>query len=112
MVLDRAATTLSDFARHAGLDISLAQQAFEARLDALSERGEDLASIRWRAAFGRPLDYYTGIVFEISARRGGDLVLAGGGRYDRLMELLGAQEPIPAVGFSLWVERLFPEARP
>ena len=106
VTLDRAAPALADFARHAGLDISLAQQAFEARLDALSERGEDLSAIRWRAAFGRPLDYYTGLVFEISARRGGDLVLAGGGRYDRLMELLGAQEPIPAVGFSLWLDRI------
>ena len=106
VALDRAAPALADFARHAGLDISLAQQAFEARLDALSERGENLSSIRWRAAFGRPLDYYTGLVFEVSARRGGDLVLAGGGRYDRLMELLGAQEPIPAVGFSLWLDRI------
>jgi len=104
--LDRAASALAEFARDAGLDISHAQQAFEARLDALSERGEDLSSIRWRAAFGRPLDYYTGLVFEISARLGGDLVLAGGGRYDRLMELLGAQEPIPAVGFSLWLDRI------
>lgn len=103
--LDRAAAALSDFARDAGLDIAQAQSAFEARLKALSERGEDLASVRWRAAFGRPLDYYTGLVFEISAGEGG-LVLAGGGRYDRLMTLLGARDPIPAVGFSLWVDRI------
>lgn len=105
VALDRAAPALADFARQAGLDISGAQSAFEARLDALSERGEDLSSIRWRAAFGRPLDYYTGLVFEISAGAH-NLVLAGGGRYDRLMELLGAQEPIPAVGFSLWLDRI------
>jgi ATP phosphoribosyltransferase regulatory subunit len=66
---------------------------------------EDLAAIHWRAAFGRPLDYYTGLVFEISAGRGG-AVLAGGGRYDRLMTLLGARAPIPAVGFSLWLDRI------
>jgi ATP phosphoribosyltransferase regulatory subunit len=88
--LDRAAATLSDFASRRGLDIGRPQASFEARLDALSERGEDLASIRWRAAFGRPLDYYTGLVFEIAAGRA-NLVLAGGGRYDRLMTLLGAQ---------------------
>jgi len=103
--LDRAASALADFARDAGLDISAAQAAFEARLEALSERGEDLGAIRWRAAFGRPLDYYTGLVFEISAGDSG-LVLAGGGRYDRLMTLLGAGDPIPAVGFSLWVDRI------
>jgi ATP phosphoribosyltransferase regulatory subunit len=103
--LDRAAQTLSDFARSAGLDTRSAQARFEARLDALSERGEDLSSIRWRAAFGRPLDYYTGLVFEIVAGEA-SLVLAGGGRYDRLMTLLGAQAPIPAVGFSLWLDRI------
>jgi ATP phosphoribosyltransferase regulatory subunit len=103
--LDRAAQTLSDFARSAGLDIRSAQARFEARLGALSERGEDLSSIRWRAAFGRPLDYYTGLVFEIVAGEA-SLVLAGGGRYDRLMALLGAQAPIPAVGFSLWLDRI------
>jgi ATP phosphoribosyltransferase regulatory subunit len=103
--LDRAASALADFARDAGLDISGAQQAFEARLSALSARGEDLGAIRWRAAFGRPLDYYTGLVFEISAGRD-NLVLAGGGRYDRMMTLLGARETIPAVGFSLWLDRI------
>jgi len=103
--LDRAAQTLSDFARHAGLDIVAARQQFEARLQALSDRGEELAAISWRAAFGRPLDYYTGLVFEISAGEGGP-VLAGGGRYDRLMTLLGARQPIPAVGFSLWLDRI------
>ncbi|WP_420408343.1 ATP phosphoribosyltransferase regulatory subunit [Hoeflea sp.] len=103
--LDRAAQALSDFAARAGLDIDAAQASFEARLAALSGRGEDLAAIRWRAAFGRPLDYYTGLVFEIAAGKGGP-VLAGGGRYDRLMTLLGAQDPIPAVGFSLWLDRI------
>ena len=103
--LDRAGQALSEFAAAAGLDIRAAQQSFEARLDALSERGEDLSRIHWRAAFGRPLDYYTGLVFEI-ATGAEALVLAGGGRYDRLMALLGAQAPIPAVGFSLWLDRI------
>ena len=104
VTLDCAATALAGFARTAGLDIRAAQDYFEARLEALSALGEDLASIHWRAAFGRPLDYYTGLVFEISA--GDGLVLAGGGRYDRLMTLLGARQPIPAVGFSLWLDRI------
>jgi len=29
-----------------------------------------------------------------------------GGRYDGLMTQLGARNPIPAVGFSVWVETL------
>lgn len=57
------------------------------------------------SAFARPLDYYTGFVFELY---GGDASrpIAGGGRYDRLMEILGADVPVPAVGFSLWLDRL------
>ncbi|MBU4529137.1 MAG: ATP phosphoribosyltransferase regulatory subunit [Hoeflea sp.] len=105
VALDHAAGALADFARDAGLDIAAAQSSFEARLNALSGRGEDLSQMHWRAAFGRPLDYYTGLVFEITAGEAG-LVLAGGGRFDRLMALLGAQDPIPAVGFSLWLDRI------
>jgi len=29
-----------------------------------------------------------------------------GGRYDGLMTRLGSQQPIPAVGFSVWIETL------
>ncbi|RVN77384.1 ATP phosphoribosyltransferase regulatory subunit, partial [Sinorhizobium meliloti] len=61
--------------------------------------------MRYRAAFGRPLDYYTGLVFEIGVE-GTPAVLAGGGRFDRLLTLLGAREHIPAVGFSLWLDRI------
>ena len=32
--------------------------------------------------------------------------LAGGGRYDRLLTLLGAERPIPGVGFSVWLDRI------
>ena len=72
---------------------------------ALSNAGVDLSCLDYRAAFGRPLDYYTGLVFEIS----GDAAsrpLAGGGRYDRLLTLLGAKAPIPGVGFSVWLDRI------
>jgi ATP phosphoribosyltransferase regulatory subunit len=33
-------------------------------------------------------------------------VLAGGGRFDKLMAFLGAKERIPAVGFALWLDRI------
>ncbi|MCO5058964.1 MAG: ATP phosphoribosyltransferase regulatory subunit, partial [Rhizobiaceae bacterium] len=77
----------------------------ESRVAALRATGVDPATITYRAAFGRPLDYYTGLVFEI-APAGEALVLAGGGRFDRLLTLLGAKERIPAVGFSLWLDRI------
>jgi ATP phosphoribosyltransferase regulatory subunit HisZ len=63
------------------------------------------SAIRYDAAFGRPLDYYTGLVFEISTP-GATQPLIGGGRYDRLLTLLGADKPIPGVGFSVWLDRI------
>jgi histidyl-tRNA synthetase len=57
---------------------------------------------------GRGLHYYTGILFEIYA--GGTEQLGGGGRYDDLASILGARQPLPAVGFSLGLERVL-EAR-
>jgi histidyl-tRNA synthetase len=48
----------------------------------------------------RGLAYYTGIVFEIFDRKGELRAVCGGGRYDRLLELVGG-EPLPAVGFGM-----------
>jgi ATP phosphoribosyltransferase regulatory subunit len=96
---------LADFARAAGLPLEAAIAGFDARVAAFANAGAPLADITWRAAFGRPLDYYTGLVFEIT-ERGGHRVLAGGGRFDRMLTLLGAAEEIPAVGFSLWLDRI------
>ena len=35
----------------------------------------------------------------------------GGGRFDRLLTLLGAESRIPAVGFSLWLDRIEAEGK-
>jgi histidyl-tRNA synthetase len=55
----------------------------------------------------RGLDYYTRTTFEFEA--GGELgsqnTVAAGGRYDKLVELLGGP-PTPAVGFAAGIERL------
>jgi len=54
----------------------------------------------------RGLDYYTGPVFEIRAGKGEIGSVAGGGRYDRLVDKLGGA-PTPATGISLGIERLY-----
>ncbi len=46
----------------------------------------------------RGLAYYTGTVFEVIAE--GERAVAGGGRYDNLIELMGGP-PTPAVGFAM-----------
>jgi histidyl-tRNA synthetase len=48
----------------------------------------------------RGLAYYTGIVFELFDEGGEFRAICGGGRYDRLLELVGG-EPLPAVGFGM-----------
>lgn len=59
----------------------------------------------------RGLDYYTRTVFEIiSENVGTQGTICGGGRYDRLAEILGGP-PTPGVGFALGVERLQLERR-
>jgi ATP phosphoribosyltransferase regulatory subunit len=105
MPLANAPAALFAFAEKSGLTLDGALSRFDARVAALGNAGVDAKALTYRAAFGRPLDYYTGMVFEIVIE-GSSAVLAGGGRFDRLMTLLGAQERIPAVGFALWLDRM------
>ena len=103
--LKYAPGVLGTFAERTGLALDETVKRFDARVAAVAEIGVDLSTVTWRAAFGRPLDYYTGLVFEVTPREDHQ-VLAGGGRFDRMLTLLGAAENIPAVGFSLWLDRI------
>ncbi|GAX14260.1 histidyl-tRNA synthetase [Fistulifera solaris] len=51
------------------------------------------------ASVVRGLAYYTGIVFEAFDRKGQLRAIAGGGRYDKLLETFGG-DSIPAAGFG------------
>jgi len=54
----------------------------------------------------RGLDYYTKTAFEfVSNDIGAQSAIAGGGRYDRLVEFLGGR-PTSAIGFAIGIERL------
>jgi histidyl-tRNA synthetase len=54
----------------------------------------------------RGLDYYTRTVFEFIAEGVGTQgTIAGGGRYDKLIEEVGGK-PTPALGFAMGVERI------
>ena len=49
----------------------------------------------------------TGFIFELHDPDRPDLKpIAGGGRYDGVLSRLGAPTPVPAVGASLWLDRL------
>lgn len=55
----------------------------------------------------RGLDYYTRTAFEFhpAGSEGQQSALAGGGRYDGLVELLGGR-PTPGIGFALGIDRV------
>ncbi len=55
----------------------------------------------------RGLDYYNRTVFEwVTTKLGAQGTIAGGGRYDTLVERLGGG-PTPACGFGMGLERIF-----
>lgn len=60
----------------------------------------------------RGLDYYTKTVFEIwsGAENGRKLSLGGGGRYDKLIKMLGGEDT-PAIGFGIGIERIIAEMK-
>ena len=102
----QALAQLRALAKETGLDIATAIDAFENRIAFMNERKIDLTTMRFSTSFGRGLDYYTGFEFELHRKGNGDEPLVAGGRYDGLLTQLGAADPIPAVGFSVWIETL------
>jgi ATP phosphoribosyltransferase regulatory subunit len=104
---DEAADALRTLAAEHELDLGAALDLFESRTGFLAAQGVEVARIRFSTAFGRGLDYYTGFVFEVhDGEKRVERQLVAGGRYDGLLTRLGASEPIPAVGFAVWIDRL------
>jgi ATP phosphoribosyltransferase regulatory subunit len=97
---------LRKLAADAKLNITAAIDEFESRIGFMAARGIDTAKTRFSTSFGRGVDYYTGFEFELHSSGNGKEPLVAGGRYDGLLTQLGAAAPIPAVGFSIWIEAL------
>ena len=84
-----------------------ALDVYDRRLALLANAGIDLGRVTFSAEFGRNLEYYTGLVFEvITPALGAASPVAGGGRYDKLMRAAGAKVDVPAVGAAVHTERL------
>src|SRR6202023_4437500 len=97
---------LRALAADAKLDITAAIDELESRVGFMTARGIAIKNTRFATSFGRGLDYYTGFEFELHNKGNGVEPLVAGGRYDGLMTQLGSRAPLPAVGFSIWVEAL------
>lgn len=98
-----AAKRIRDLTKAAGIKIEKPIAALERRFELIEKKGVDLSRATFETGFGRTLEYYTGFVFEL---RVGDNAVAGGGRYDDLLQSLGAKTSIPAVGCAITLERL------
>jgi ATP phosphoribosyltransferase regulatory subunit len=82
-------------------------QRFAKRIDALEDQGLNPRRFHFSAEFGRELEYYTGLVFQVDVdARNQPLTVAGGGRYDGMLQDLGAARAIPAVGCAIHTERV------
>jgi ATP phosphoribosyltransferase regulatory subunit len=95
----------------AGIDLGPALYVLSRRFDLLDKSGIDIGAATLATEFGRDLEYYSGLVFQIEA--GGDQTspIAGGGRYDGLLRSVGAPVEVPAVGSAIHTERLLASVR-
>jgi histidyl-tRNA synthetase len=87
-------------------DLAAAVEAPAEEIAGLVEVRERLLAIglaewcSWDLGIVRGLAYYTGTVFEIHEITGAERAVAGGGRYDSLVELFGGPK-MPACGFGM-----------
>lgn len=103
----RMPARLADFEQQHEVTFGKSLEQFSDRLTEFSSKLNAAipADFSFASGFARPLDYYTGFVFELFAN-GASRPVAAGGRYDRLMEILGSDGSVPAAGFSLWLDRM------
>jgi ATP phosphoribosyltransferase regulatory subunit len=103
----KALDTIGKLTRAARIDLEgplSTVRTHAAALAALSPK----ADVIFDASFSPRLDYYTGVVFEMTTEAGA--ILASGGEYDRLFDRLGAGRQVNASGCALWTGRLEEEA--
>jgi ATP phosphoribosyltransferase regulatory subunit len=102
-----ALTAMRKVLREARVKLDAPLDAMEARMEALDELGLGKGRIAFAANFGRNMEYYTGFVFELWSRDAeGKVQIAGGGRYDTLLQSLGGKQAIPAIGCAIRGERV------
>jgi ATP phosphoribosyltransferase regulatory subunit len=87
-------------------------QRCQRRLRYIGAYRQSGAALQFNVGLRRGLEYYTGFLFEIFAKTSpSNGHVCGGGRYDNLLEGLGANRAIPAVGFGIGLDRLLSALR-
>lgn len=82
------------------LEFALRDEPNDELAELLRRLGKFVTYCRVDHRIVRGLGYYTGIVWEIHDRRGELRAIAGGGRYDNLIALVGGGD-LPALGFGM-----------
>jgi len=109
---ERAIEDIRALTKSARVSLDGPLKAMTARLATLKSLGVESKHIGFAARFGRNMEYYTGFVFELwSADAEGRVQVAGGGRYDGLLEALGSKRAIPAIGCAIRTERVLAAVR-
>ena len=91
--------TLKDFVKKNNLN-----KSFLKDLSTIKNLSKINSKMIFSTNFGRDIEYYTGIVFEIynSSKK----EIARGGRYDGLLKSLGSKKNISAVGAAINLNNL------
>ena len=97
--IDKVEKTLQSFVKKNNLSKSVFKD-----LSTIKNLSKINSKTMFSTNFGRDIEYYTGIVFEIynSSKK----EIARGGRYDGLLKSLGSKKNIPAVGASINLNNL------
>ncbi len=73
----------------------------------IEDLGLKTCSLTFDLSLARGIDYYTGVIFEVSAPKTVSIgSIAGGGRYDNLTEIFGLSN-MSGVGISFGLDRIY-----
>ena len=92
--INKAAKELNKFFKKNRINLVVDQKYFPVTKNKISK-----LNIIFSTAFGRQLEYYTGMVFKIDIKSKSKIInCCNGGRYDKLISDLGLKKQTPAVG--------------
>ena len=95
--INKAANELNKFFKKYKINLVVDQKYFP-----ISKNKVSKLNVIFSTAFGRQLEYYTGMVFKIDIKSKSKIFnCCNGGRYDKLISDLGSKNQIPAVGAAL-----------
>ena len=95
--IKNAGNELNNFFKKYKINLVVDQKYFPISKNKISK-----LNVVFSAAFGRQLEYYTGMVFKIDIKSKSKIInCCNGGRYDKLISDLGSKKQIPAVGAAL-----------